>query len=135
MSTMPNVVGLNISEATVALIQAGIVPDNGLLPSGNFNILGYFAQWPITLTWFKKPGTVPGIVTAQQPLAGSIGVALGDSIAFEVADFPFSVADRWSAGAYDAPAPIFYFEYDLLLENGYTFLLETGGNILLEVQQ
>jgi len=99
MPTMPNVVGSNWQQATAALIQAGVVPDNGSLPSGTYKQLGYFDKWPVTLTWAKSAIAKPGIVTAQSP-ASSASVALNDPIALTVASPPMSVCDRYSAGGY-----------------------------------
>ena len=102
MATMPNVVGMNVSQATATLIAAGIVPDNGLLPTGNFVNLGYFDDWPVALTWIKQAGVPPGQVTAQSPGVGVIlnNAPLNPPIALTVSNFPFSVADRYSAGGY-----------------------------------
>ena len=134
MATMPNVVGMGVTQATTTLIAAGIVPDNGLVPTGNFQVLGYFDVWPMTLTWLRQPGVAPGVVTAQIPAAGTIGVAFDTQVSLQVSNFPFSVADRYNAGAYDPTPPNFFpsVENDILLEDGTTILLETIGNLLLE---
>lgn len=42
MPTMPNVVGLNVPEATASLEAAGVV---------NTGFLGYFGTWPISIQW------------------------------------------------------------------------------------
>lgn len=59
---MPNVVGLNLSEATDAMESAGVL---------NTNLLGYFGTWPITVNWIEdsnEPNAVPAdIVVAQNP--------------------------------------------------------------------
>ena len=99
MATMPNVVGMGVTQATTTLIAAGIVPDNGLVP-GNFVNVGYFDKWPMALTWVKQAGAPPGQVLTQSPTAGTPNVVLNTPVALTVSNFPFSVADRYSAGAY-----------------------------------
>ena len=96
---MPNVVGVNWQQATAALIVAGVVPDNGSLPSGTYTQLGYFAHWPVTITWANSATAKPGVVTAQSP-ASSASVALNDPVSLTVASMPFSVSDKFSAGGY-----------------------------------
>ena len=99
MATMPNVVGTNWQQATAAMIQAGVVPDNGSLPSGTYEQLGYFDKWPVSLTWIKNSALKPGQVTAQSPTSASI-VTLGDPVSLTVVSYPFSVANMFSAGGY-----------------------------------
>ena len=99
MPTMPNVVGLNITEATANLILAGITPDNGLV-SGNYVTIGYFSQWPITITWIKAPGIKPAQVTAQSPASGTTNVAFNAAINLTVSNFPMAVSSQYSAGGY-----------------------------------
>lgn len=96
---MPNCVGQNWLQATTALIQAGVTPDNGLLPTGNFKVLGYFDQWPVAINWVKAPGVASGIVTAQVP-ANLATVAFNAAVTLTVSNFPFAVVDRYSAGGY-----------------------------------
>jgi beta-lactam-binding protein with PASTA domain len=60
MPTMPNVVGLNIDEATAALETAGVL---------NTQVLGYFGTWPITVNWEPEANVAPGIVASQSPAA------------------------------------------------------------------
>lgn len=98
MPTMPNVVGTNWQQATSSLIQAGVVPDNGSLPSGSYVQLGYFDRWPVTVTWIKSAAR-GGQVTAQTPAAAAT-VALGDPVTLTVSSMPFSVASMFSAGGY-----------------------------------
>lgn len=70
MPTMPNLVGLNWRAATVALIQGGVIPNDGSLPSADTPspTVGYFSPWPVAINW--QPGTPEGTVTAQSPTAG-----------------------------------------------------------------
>jgi len=96
---MPNVVGTNWQQATSALIQAGVVPDNGSLPSNGYTQLGYFDKWPVSLTWVKNSAVKPGQVTAQSPAAASV-VTLGVAVSLTVASYPFSVSNMFSAGGY-----------------------------------
>lgn len=100
MTAMPNVVGMNVSQATAALIQAGVVPDNGLLPTGTYVNIGYFDKWPVALTWIKQAGAPPGQVISQSPAAGAIGVTLNTPVALTVSNHPMGVSDRYSSGAY-----------------------------------
>jgi hypothetical protein len=99
MPTMPNCVGLGWQQATAALIQAGVTPDNGLLPAGNFVALGYFDTWPVVITWQKTTAAKPGIVTAQLPAAAAT-VAFRAAVNLTVSAPPMPVADRYSAGGY-----------------------------------
>ena len=100
MPTMPNVVGVGVYQATTSLISVGIVPDNGLLPTGSFVNLGYFDKWPVSLTWVKQAGTPAGQVISQLPTSGTTNVVLNTPVTLTVSNFPFSVADRYSAGGY-----------------------------------
>lgn len=115
MPIMPNVVGLDWQQATAYLIQAGIVPDNGLLPTnnpagGSYVVLGYFDAWPIQMQWVRGSGTV-GFVTAQAPAAGatvpaytvsavSVSAHYIPPITLTANSFPFGIADKYSAGGY-----------------------------------
>jgi beta-lactam-binding protein with PASTA domain len=99
MPTMPNVVGVNWQQATASLIQAGVAPDNGSLPSGAYPQLGYFDDWSVSLEWVKAGAVEPGIVTAQIPAPASV-VALGAPVLLTVANFPLSVSNMFSAGGY-----------------------------------
>jgi|GEM_PF-4873066 len=107
MATMPNVVGLGWQQATVYLIQAGVVPDNGLLPTGSYVTLGYFDAWPIKIIWTM--GGVAGVVTAQNPAPGAsilapagvnVSAKYVPPITLTVNQFPMGLADRYSAGGY-----------------------------------
>jgi hypothetical protein len=70
MATMPNLVGLNWRAATVALITANIVPNDGSVPTSANPpaTVGYFSPWPVAIKW--QQGTPVEIVTAQSPAAG-----------------------------------------------------------------
>ena len=70
MATMPNLVGLNYRAATMALIEAQIIPNDGSVPSVDnpSPTVGYFSPWPVALNW--QSGTPANIVTAQFPAAG-----------------------------------------------------------------
>ena len=95
---MPNVVGTNWQQATAALIQAGVVPDNGTLPTYSYVQLGYFDKWPVALNWIKSAAPA-GQVTAQSPAALS-AVAFNAAVTLTVASPPMGVSDRYSAGGY-----------------------------------
>lgn len=70
MPTMPNLVGLNYRAATAVLIEAGVVPNDGSVPSSANPpaTVGYFAPWPVAINW--QPGAPADMVTAQNPAAG-----------------------------------------------------------------
>jgi len=70
MPTMPNVVGLNYRAATVTLIEANIIPNDGSVPAllNPPPTVGYFSPWPVAISW--KPGAPVDVVTAQSPAAG-----------------------------------------------------------------
>ena len=98
---MPNVVGVNVSAATAALIVAGITPNNGTVANSSTPTLGYFADWPVGITWVvRSAGHAPGVVTAQTPAAGTTNVALGAAVTLTVANFPNGVANEYSGGGY-----------------------------------
>jgi len=99
MPTMPNVVGMGLFQATTTLIQAGITPDNGLLPSAGLVNLGYFDKWPIAITWVKT-NAPSGQVTAQSPAAGTTNVSFNAAVTLTVSNFPMSVSNLFSAGGY-----------------------------------
>ena len=99
MPTMPNVVGLGLSQATTSLIQAGVTPDNALLPITGYTALGYFDKWTVTLSWVKAQGVQPGNITAQFPASGAT-VNFRDPVTLTVSNFPMAVADRYSGGGY-----------------------------------
>jgi hypothetical protein len=70
MATMPNLVGLNWRAATVALIEAGVIPNDGSVPTiaNPPPTVGYFAPWPVAILWQR--GAPVDVVTAQSPAAG-----------------------------------------------------------------
>lgn len=70
MATMPNLVGMNWRAATVALIEANIVPNDGSVPTVDNppSMVGYFSPWPIAIKW--QSGAPANVVTAQSPAAG-----------------------------------------------------------------
>lgn len=70
MPTMPNLVGLNWRAATVALIEADIIPNDGSVPTllNPPSTVGYFSPWPVAINWQR--GSPEGVVTAQSPASG-----------------------------------------------------------------
>lgn len=70
MPTMPNLVGLNYRAATVALIEANIIPNDGSVPTAANPpaTVGYFSPWPVGINWQR--GFPVEVVTAQSPAAG-----------------------------------------------------------------
>ena len=96
---MPNVIGVDWQQATAALIQAGVVPNNGTLPGSTYVNLGYFDVWPVDLNWVAGTGVRPGFVVNQSPSNGS-AVDPNSTVLLTVANFPFGVADLYSAGGY-----------------------------------
>lgn len=81
MPTMPNVVGLNIDEATAALETAGVLNTAGV---------GYFGTWPITVNWEVESGVAPGIVAAQSP-AASDTIAENAAVILTTSNLPVAV--------------------------------------------
>lgn len=61
MPTMPNVVGLELTEAETSLESAGVL---------NVAALGYFGAWPITVDWINSQ-QAPYTITGQTPAANS----------------------------------------------------------------
>jgi hypothetical protein len=70
MATMPNLVGLNYRAATVALIEADIIPNDGSVPTADSPppTVGYFSPWPVAIVWQR--GAPVDTVVAQSPAAG-----------------------------------------------------------------
>ena len=97
MPSMPNVVGVNWQQATGYLIQAGITPNNALLPGAAYVNVGYFDVWPVYVNWISNSGQPPGIVIAQSPAYGT-QVAFDSVVTLTVANYPMGVADLYSAG-------------------------------------
>lgn len=81
MPTMPNVVGLQIPAAQLALQNAGV-----LAPAS----IGYFGTWPISITWRQQAGT-PGVVTAQSPTNGAT-VAANAAVTLTATEYRLGVA-------------------------------------------
>lgn len=110
-ATMPNITGMNFQEAIVTLIGLGIVPNDGLVPT-KFNppaTVGIFDPWPIKI--IRQIGNPVGIVTNQEPSAGSqvtVNNVLGPGstytppITLFVNAPPFGVSDQFTAGAYNS---------------------------------
>ena len=80
MPTMPNLIGMELSETQSVLQSSGVL---------DANAIGYFGTWPITVTW-KSSASVKGTVTAQSPSSGAT-VAVNPSIALTVSDLPVAV--------------------------------------------
>jgi beta-lactam-binding protein with PASTA domain len=80
-SNMPNVVGLELPAAQLALQSAGIL----VLAS-----IGYFGTWPIAVKWLKS-NQPPGTVLAQSPVAGNF-VEINGNVVLTVAEYPIAVA-------------------------------------------
>jgi len=57
---MPNVVGLGLSAAQIALEAAGVL---------DLGSIGYFGTWPITVNW--TTATPFDVVSAQSPDSGA----------------------------------------------------------------
>lgn len=81
MPTMPNVVGLELPAAQLALQSAGVL----VLSS-----IGYFGTWPITVSW-KSSTKPPSTITAQSPSSGTT-VAANTAVTLTAAEYPFAVA-------------------------------------------
>lgn len=71
MPTMPNLVGLGVQQAVVTLIEADIIPNDGLVPTNDNppGTVGIFDPWPVAVKY--APGTPEGVVSAQSPIAGA----------------------------------------------------------------
>lgn len=80
MPTMPNVVGLNLQEAQLALQQAGV-----LVPAS----LSYFSDWPVTAIW--RSGGLPGIAQSQSPNSGA-QVAVNASVTLTLGQYPMGIS-------------------------------------------
>ncbi len=107
--TMPNLVGMILQEAIVTLINANIVPNEGLVPT-NQNpppTVGYFNPWPVKVIRVK--GAPQGLVVQQSPVAGSTvdvtatwgpGFTYTAPITLTVNAPTMAVVDQFTAGAY-----------------------------------
>lgn len=74
MPTMPNVVGLGLSDAQASLQTAGVLVTSSL---------GYFGTWPITINW--QTASPFDIVTAQSP-ASSTTVTANSTVTLTVSN-------------------------------------------------
>lgn len=81
-NVMPNLIGLNFSEAQQSLQAAGIL---------NLSTIGYFGTFPITPVFVLSP-VAPGIVTGQSIAAGTPLVPVNTPITLTMAEYPFGVA-------------------------------------------
>ncbi len=77
---MPNVIGQELIPAQNAIQAAGI-----LVPPLLVNI-----GWPITILW-QKSASAPGIVLAQNPIAG-VTVAINGAMSLTCSEYPLGVA-------------------------------------------
>lgn len=109
MATMPNLVGLNYRAATVALIEADIIPNDGSVPTVDNPppMVGYFSPWPVAIKW--QYGAPEGTVTAQSPAAGQsvtvtnttpVNEAYTPPITLTVNAPRMAVSGQFSAGAF-----------------------------------
>jgi len=109
MATMPNLVGLNYRAATVALIEANIVPNDGSVPNAQTSAptVGYFSPWPVAIVW--QPGAPVDVVTAQSPAAGQpvtvtnttpVSEAYTPPITLTVNAPKMAVSSQFTAGAF-----------------------------------
>lgn len=109
MATMPNLVGLNWRAATVALITANIIPNDGSVPTlaNPPAMVGYFSPWPVAIQWQR--GTPIDVVTAQSPAAGQpvtvanttpVNEAYTPPITLTVNAPKMAVSSQFSAGAF-----------------------------------
>lgn len=81
MATMPNVVGLGLSDAQDSLQTAGV-----LVPSS----IGYFGTWPISVVWLTASPFE--LVTAQTPASGTTNVAANSAVILTCNNPKLSVA-------------------------------------------
>ena len=109
MATMPNLVGLNYRAATVALIEANIIPNDGSVASAQTSAptVGYFAPWPVAIVWQR--GSPVDVVTAQSPAAGQpvtvtnttpVNEAYTPPITLTVNAPKMAVSSQFTAGAF-----------------------------------
>lgn len=81
MPTMPNIVGLELADATQKLTTAGVL---------NTSTLGYFGTWPITAVW-QTSSFAPTVVISQSPNSGAT-VAVNSAVTLNVSVTKVSVA-------------------------------------------
>lgn len=89
MATMPNLIGLELPAAELALKNAGV-----LAPAS----LGFFGNWPISVTWVAN-SKAPGVILTQSPSA-SATVAANASVTLTASQPSMSIAypgSNWSA--------------------------------------
>ena len=98
MTTMPNVVGVNLQQATATLIAAGVIPNDGVLPGTQYPVVGYFDKWPVAVNW-QRSAYPPGFVVAQSPAASS-GVAFNSAVSLTLSAPPLGVSTLYTAGGY-----------------------------------
>jgi hypothetical protein len=109
MAIMPNLVGLNWRAATVALIEADIVPNDGSVPAVDNPppTVGYFSPWPVAVEW--RHGAPEGLVTAQFPAAGQSVTVINSTPLNETYEPPIiltvnaptmAVSGQFTAGAF-----------------------------------
>lgn len=80
MPTMPNVVGLELTEAETSLETAGVL---------NLAAIGYFGTWPITVDWIEAE-VEPFFITAQSP-APNTTIGQNSTVTLTVANAPIGV--------------------------------------------
>lgn len=109
MAMMPNLVGMNWRAATVVLIEASIVPNDGSVPAIDNPPppVGYFSPWPIAIKW--QAGTPVDVVTMQAPAAGQpvivpnstpLNEAYTPPITLTVNAPKMAVSSQFTAGAF-----------------------------------
>lgn len=109
MATMPNLVGLNYRAATVALIEADIIPNDGSVPTVDNPppTVGYFSPWPVAIKW--QTGVPVDVVTAQSPAAGQPVTVTNSTLVNETYTPPITltvsapkmgVSSQFTAGAF-----------------------------------
>lgn len=109
MATMPNLVGMNWRAATVALIEANIIPNDGSVPTLDNPpaMVGYFSPWPVRIIW--QTGAPANVVTAQSPASGQpvtvtqntgVGESYTPPITLTVNAPKLGVSSQFTAGAF-----------------------------------
>ena len=109
MATMPNLVGMNWRAATMTLIEANIIPNDGSVRTLDNppSTVGYFSPWPVAIKW--KQGTPANVVTAQSPASGQpvtvtnatgAGESYTPPITLTVNAPKIAVSSQFTAGAF-----------------------------------
>lgn len=75
MPTMPNLIGLELSEAEASMQSAGVL---------NPSAIGYFGTWPITVLW-KSVALAALILTADSILVTADSILTVDEYVFSLA--------------------------------------------------